>query len=532
MDETVELNATLHSLINKLMDKYCLVRHFGGQQIKMCAIMALHKFLSTVAQIIFLSQDRTDRIGNMSDNDAASYQPKSYDIPGSAVTRRCAIPDLPNDTYAIQDTDHADLVKAYIPQHMEDGERKYNNCYFYSNETLGGNGTMHACNSWVYDKSQYQTSVTSDMNLVCDRAIFTSHVKTVFFVGAFIMFLIGGWISDKKQFSGEFTSKQRLFISLHPFFIGRRRSWRFWCAPCICNRNYIHEVSIPTVTGNTNWVSCCFYFDFSDRVLHKSLEIVNNHHLSTINTIGIINHVVCPRVAPNDRSVKVWKIFTVRTLLKKTLIMMFNWGTMIFVYYGMTLNIGVLAGNVYLNLVLNSIVEISVILFAAIVVDRLGRKKLTLFFMVASGITGILTLFPYLYASKDQYWTITALTTFSRMCVSGASSIIYLYTCELYPTCIRNSSVGFFGAFARVGGVISPYIMDISTLVPGRVGKSLPLMVMGFTCFVSGILIIFLPETTNKPMQDTLDEVMNNKHTNNSECKGEMDETLELNAVA
>ncbi|CAE1142040.1 SLC22A4_5 [Acanthosepion pharaonis] len=197
MDETVELNATLHSLINKLMDKYCLVRHFGGQQIKMCAIMALHKFLSTVAQIIFLSQDRTDRIGNMSDNDAASYQPKSYDIPGSAVTRRCAIPDLPNDTYAIQDTDHADLVKAYIPQHMEDGERKYNNCYFYSNETLGGNGTMHACNSWVYDKSQYQTSVTSDMNLVCDRAIFTSHVKTVFFVGAFIMFLIGGWISDK-----------------------------------------------------------------------------------------------------------------------------------------------------------------------------------------------------------------------------------------------------------------------------------------------------------------------------------------------
>ncbi|CAE1142042.1 SLC22A15 [Acanthosepion pharaonis] len=333
----------------------------------------------------------------------------------------------------------------------------------------------------------------------------------------------------KNQFLDEFTNNQHLFISLHPIFIGRRRSWRFWCAPCICNRNYIHEVSIPTSTGNTNWVSCCFCFDFSDRVLHKSLETINDRHLSTINTIGIINDMACPRVAPlvdesehgieisksNNRNVKLWKIFTVRALLKKTLVMMFNWGTMIFVYYGLTLNIGVLAGNVYLNLVLNSIVEISVILFAVIVVDRFGRKKLTLSFMAISGITGILTLFPYLYASKDQYWTITALTTFSRMCVSGASSIIYLYTCELYPTCIRNSSVGFFGAFARVGGVLSPYIMDISSLVPGRVGKSLPLMLMGITCFVSGILLIFLPETTNKPMQDTLDELTKSKHTNN-----------------
>lgn len=31
-------------------------------------------------QIILLSYDRTDRIGNMSDDDAASHQPESYDI--------------------------------------------------------------------------------------------------------------------------------------------------------------------------------------------------------------------------------------------------------------------------------------------------------------------------------------------------------------------------------------------------------------------------------------------------------------------
>lgn len=62
------------------MDKYCLFRHFGGLQIRMRAIMALHKFLSPAAQIILISHDRTNRIGNKSDADAASHQPESYDI--------------------------------------------------------------------------------------------------------------------------------------------------------------------------------------------------------------------------------------------------------------------------------------------------------------------------------------------------------------------------------------------------------------------------------------------------------------------
>ncbi|CAE1142028.1 unnamed protein product [Acanthosepion pharaonis] len=251
------------------------------------------------------------------------------------INHRCAIPDLPNDTYEVQDTDHADLIKAYIPQYIEDGERKYNNCYFYSNETLDSNGTMLACNSWVYDKSQYQTSVTSDMNL---------------------------WPSE--------------------------------------------------------------VLDVLVRSLYMSLETVSDPHLSTIYTTGLINDMDCPRVAP----------LVDESLLKKTLIFMLGWGSIIFVYYGLTLNIGVLAA---------------------------------------------------------------------------------LYTCEHYPTCIRNSSVGFFGGFAEFVSILSPYIMGVSTLVPGRLGKSLPLMLMGIACFVSGIFIIFLPETTNKPMQDTMDEVMNNKHINN-----------------
>ncbi|CAE1142049.1 unnamed protein product [Acanthosepion pharaonis] len=314
-----------------------------------------------------------------------------------------------------------------------------------------------------------------------------------------------------------------LFISLIAYFI---RDWKMLIIIISGPSIPLALLTMWLAPESPRWLMSVKREKQAGKILNKMAEInKTNFRYEPEYEIELSNS--------NDRNVKIWKIFTVRDLLKRTLIMMFAWVTVIFVYYGLTLNLGVLAGNVYLNLFLNSLFEISVILFAVFFVDRFGRRKLTLSFMVASGITGILTLFPYLYASKDQYWIITALTTFSRMCIAGAISVICLYTCELYPTCIRNSSVGILAGFARFGGVLSPYIMNLSTLAPGRVGKSLPLMLMGITCFVSGILLIFLPETTNKPMQDTLDEVTNNKHTNNSACKeGEMDETVELNAVA
>ncbi|CAE1142051.1 unnamed protein product [Acanthosepion pharaonis] len=257
-----------------------------------------------------------------------------------------------------------------------------------------------------------------------------------------------------------------LFISLIAYFI---RDWKMLIIIISGPSIPLALLTMWLAPESPRWLMSVKREKQAGKILNKMAEInKTNFRYEPEYEIELSNS--------NDRNVKIWKIFTVRDLLKRTLIMMFAWVTVIFVYYGLTLNLGVLA---------------------------------------------------------DQYWIITALTTFSRMCIAGAISVICLYTCELYPTCIRNSSVGILAGFARFGGVLSPYIMNLSTLAPGRVGKSLPLMLMGITCFVSGILLIFLPETTNKPMQDTLDEVTNNKHTNNSACKeGEMDETVELNAVA
>lgn len=45
--------------------------------------------------------------------------------------------------------------------------------------------------------------------------------------------------------------------------------------------------------------------------------------------------------------------------------------------------------------------------------------------------------------------------------IAAAFAVIYVWSAEIYPTVVRNAGMGASSAFARIGGMISPYIADI-----------------------------------------------------------------------
>lgn len=49
----------------------------------------------------------------------------------------------------------------------------------------------------------------------------------------------------------------------------------------------------------------------------------------------------------------------------------------------------------------------------------------------------------------------------------------YIYTSELMPTSVRNIAVGTSSMFARIGCVLTPYVIEllVRTLVKGRGGR-------------------------------------------------------------
>ena len=87
---------------------------------------------------------------------------------------RCAIPDLMNDTYEVQSEYHSKLINEHIPEEMVEGKPVYSKCHLYVNKSSLGNETLSKCNSWVYDKSIFQTTIISDVSIP-DISIYVSY---------------------------------------------------------------------------------------------------------------------------------------------------------------------------------------------------------------------------------------------------------------------------------------------------------------------------------------------------------------------
>ena len=66
------------------------------------------------------------------------------------------------------------------------------------------------------------------------------------------------------------------------------------------------------------------------------------------------------------------------------------------------LNTEHLSGDIYLNYFFGALVEIPAYIICILLLNRVGRKKLYIVFMLIGGLAGILTVFPDLYASEGE----------------------------------------------------------------------------------------------------------------------------------
>ena len=77
-----------------------------------------------------------------------------------------------------------------------------------------------------------------------------------------------------------------------------------------------------------------------------------------------------------------------------------------------------------------------------------------------------------------------------------------MYSAEIYPTVVRSVGVGSSSVFARVGGMVAPFVGSLDKVV----NPSFPIVVFGLTAFAAGVLSLFLPETMGRKLPDTIEE--------------------------
>nr|XP_057913359.1 solute carrier family 22 member 16 [Doryrhamphus excisus]XP_057913360.1 solute carrier family 22 member 16 [Doryrhamphus excisus]XP_057913361.1 solute carrier family 22 member 16 [Doryrhamphus excisus]XP_057913362.1 solute carrier family 22 member 16 [Doryrhamphus excisus] len=166
-------------------------------------------------------------------------------------------------------------------------------------------------------------------------------------------------------------------------------------------------------------------------------------------------------------------------------------------YYVFSLGSVNLGGNQYINLFLAGAVELPSYLVGCFAMDRIGRKKTCAPALLLAGTACVLII----VVPADIEALAIALCMIGKFAIAIAFGLIYLYTCELYPTIIRSLAVGSGSMMCRVGSVVAPFCVYLAD-----VWIYLPQLIVGILAFIIGILTMLLPETLGRPLTTTLEE--------------------------
>ncbi|XP_064609235.1 organic cation transporter-like protein [Liolophura sinensis] len=205
-------------------------------------------------------------------------------------------------------------------------------------------------------------------------------------------------------------------------------------------------------------------------------------------------------VAPTTKKYTVLDVIRSRRLLLTASVTCLGWIVNSLVYFGLTLASSKLAGDRFVNFALIAAVELPSGIISYLTMQRFGRKATIFIFDGIAGTTLIAAV-----ALKEVYGNglaVTALSITGKFGASAAFGSLFTYTPELYPTNLRSLGLGISSASARIGGMIAPFsllVMKYYPWVPGTVFGSLSLVVCG--------LVLFLPETKDKELPQTIEEI-------------------------
>eukprot|EP01138_Halocafeteria_seosinensis_P010716 gb/GECG01010943.1/.p1 GENE.gb/GECG01010943.1/~~gb/GECG01010943.1/.p1 ORF type:complete len:590 (+),score=59.81 gb/GECG01010943.1/:1-1770(+) len=199
-----------------------------------------------------------------------------------------------------------------------------------------------------------------------------------------------------------------------------------------------------------------------------------------------------------------------------TLLLWFIWTAVSFGYYGIVLLTTELqlgekgsgckgetadfSTHDFTNIIIASTAEMPGLFIAALLIDwrKLGRRG-TMAILVTICTAAFFLINVTLHNHDDSGQL--ALLFIGRAAILGAFQVAYLYTPEVYSTNVRSTAVGIANGWARVGGMVAPFVGQ-GLVASGHVVESI--FVFGGVSFLGAIASVLLPvETVGKPLHDS-----------------------------
>ncbi|XP_063419083.1 solute carrier family 22 member 3-like [Mytilus trossulus] len=444
---------------------------------------------------------------------------------------------------------------------------EYGKCstkYFTSDST--NESEVFTCDSSPNGKWRYvgkESSIASEWDLVCSNAYLSRLATTIYFIGVMVGGLIFGYLADKfgrkkimlvtlftpvaigvltalvksyylfvglRFLQGIFIQglQTTTYVMVMELFLPQYRGTAgavlecFWGVTVIMMagiayllqdwRNIQLAISVPSALALTyiwlvpetlRWLMIKDKIDQAQKIVKKITKF--NNLSFPARTMDELQIQIEAKDNEPGRQYMFYDLLRTPILRKHSLILFYLWFSVCVGYYGMTFKIAGLAGNHYLTFFISGCVDLVAFIMVIYLIQRFGRRiPLLLFFVIGSVSCIVAGSIPIALAGASGMAE-KVFAIIGKFGMAGVFSIIFVYSSELYPTVIRSIGMGTCAFWARLGGVVAPQILVLGDFTH----KSVSVIIFGVISLIASLLVLFLPETSNRKLPDTIEDAEN-----------------------
>lgn len=413
------------------------------------------------------------------------------------------------------------------------------------------------CSAYIYDNSKYDSSTVIEWDMVCNRAWLRATSDAMFMVGVLLGSIIFGQMSDKMGRKPVFFASLVLQVifgitagiapeyityTISRIIVGATTSGVFLVAYVIAmemvgpsmrlfagvvammffSLGYMLTAAFAYFITDWRWLQIgltlpgvlflCYYWFIPESARWLLSKKRKAEAVDIIEKAAKENRVTIPQEVydnliedtleqkPRDENEKeptVLDLFRYPNLRNKSLLIFFSWFVNSGTYYGLSWNTNNLGDNDLLNFVISGAVEIPAYSLLLVTLNRWGRRNILCGCMLVAGTMLLLTM----AVPVEHNWLVVTLAMLGKMAITSSYGTVYIFSAEQFPTPVRNVGLGAASMVARFGGILAPYINLLAD-----VWKPFPLIIFGSLSLVCGLLSLFLPETLNKKLPETIEE--------------------------
>lgn len=225
----------------------------------------------------------------------------------------------------------------------------------------------------------------------------------------------------------------------------------------------------------------------------KSIEKRNGKSVSPEIYQNFEESCLKMREDEKQNTCSVLDLFRTPRLRRITVLLIVIWMAISLVFDGHVRNVGSLGLDIFFTFTVASFTEFPADTLLTLTLDRFGRRWLACGSMVASGIFSLLAT----AAPVGVYSASLAIA--GRFFVNISYNIGLQYAAELLPTVVRAQGVAFIHIMGYVASIVAPFVVYLGILSP-----MLPLIILGILGILGGLLSLFLPETLDHELPQTL----------------------------